>query len=91
MDYLLRSHEEAKQTIARGDGVARLSIDRMAAFGYTLSRDDDSHGSISGLPEYQDPPSDDHLNQTTSVITPKPARHDHFKTGQPKGLRTTSL
>jgi Phage integrase, N-terminal SAM-like domain len=27
----------------------------------------------------------------SSVITPKPARHDHFKTGQPKGLRTTSL
>jgi hypothetical protein len=24
-----------------------------------------------------------------SVITPKPARHDHFKTGQPTGIRTT--
>jgi hypothetical protein len=26
-----------------------------------------------------------------SVITPKPARHDHFKTGQPSGLRTTTF
>jgi hypothetical protein len=34
----------------------------MAALGYPLSRDDDSHGCIAGLPEYQDPPTDDQLN-----------------------------
>jgi hypothetical protein len=28
---------------------------------------------------------------SASVITPKPARHDHFKTGQPQRPRTTCL
>jgi hypothetical protein len=39
----------------------------MAALGYLLSRDDDSHGCIAGLPEHQDPPTDDHLNATAKA------------------------
>lgn len=61
------SYEGAKQTIARGEGVARLSIGRMADLGYPLSRDDDSHGCITGLPEYQSPASEDHLNRASKA------------------------
>jgi hypothetical protein len=56
------SYEEAKRTIARGDGIARLSVAQLAALGYGLTRDDDSHGCITGLPEHRDLPTDDHLN-----------------------------
>lgn len=47
--------------------MARLSIERMAALGCPLLRDDDSHGCIVGLPEYQNPADNDHLNATAKA------------------------
>lgn len=48
------SHEAAKRTIARGNGVAAIRIDSIPPLGLSLVRDDEEHGCITGVPYAED-------------------------------------
>jgi hypothetical protein len=48
------SHEAAKRTIARGNGVATVRIDAIPQLGLGLVQDDDDHGCITGIPYAED-------------------------------------
>ena len=44
------SHESAKQTIQRGDGVAAIEMIEIPPLGLQLFQDTDDHGYIAGIP-----------------------------------------